>query len=136
MKRDTQKIYDFQPGDVQEEQPRRVQQRKKPRKWLWLTLAVVIVLGVVAAAVLWDANSFDGLRRSIIYARAEKDETGCAKLYYYENDATSRFAALNGSLVTVAANQGAGRAQPGAVSEQRPLPAPGSGVRRRRGRGL
>ena len=105
MKRDTQKIYDFQPGDVQEEQPRRVQQRKKPRKWLWLTLAVVIVLGVVAVAVLWDANSFDGLRRSIIYARAEKDETGCAKLYYYENDATSRFAALNGSLVTVAANQ-------------------------------
>ena len=105
MKRDTQKIYDFQPGDVQEEQPRRVQQRKKPRKWLWLTLAVVIVLGVVAVAVLWDANSFDGLRRSIIYARAEKDETGCARLYYYENDATSRFAALDGSLVTVAANQ-------------------------------
>lgn len=56
-------------------------------------------------AVLWDANSFDGLRRSIIYARAEKDETGCAKLYYYENDATSRFAAIDGSLVTVAANQ-------------------------------
>ena len=105
MKRDTQKIYDFQPGDVQEEQPRRVQKRKKPRKWLWLTLAVVVVLGIVAAALLWDANSFDGLRRSIIYARAEKDETGCAKLYYYENDATSRFAALAGSLVTVAANQ-------------------------------
>ena len=105
MKKDTQKIYDFQPGDVQEEQPRRVQKRKKPRKWLWLTLAVVVVLGIVAAALLWDANSFDGLRRSIIYARAEKDETGCARLYYYENDATSRFAALDGSLVTVAANQ-------------------------------
>ncbi len=105
MKKDTRKIYDFQPGDVQEEQPRRVQQRKKPRNWLWLTLAVVVVLGIVAAAVLWDANSFDGLRRSIIYARAEKDETGCARLYYYENDATSRFAALDGSLVTVAANQ-------------------------------
>ena len=105
MKRDTSKIYDFQPGDVQEEQPRRVQKRKKPRKWLWLTLTVIVVLGVVAAAVLWDANSFDGLRRSIIYARAKKDETGCARLYYYENDATSRFAALDGSLVTVAANQ-------------------------------
>ena len=105
MKRDTSKIYDFQPGDVQEEQPRRVQQRRKPHKWLWLTLTVVVVLGIVAAAVLWDANSFDGLRRSIIYARAEKDETGCARLYYYENDATSRFAALDGSLVTVAANQ-------------------------------
>ena len=66
---------------------------------------MLVVLGAVAAAVLWDANSFDGLRRSIIYARAEKDETGCAKLYYYENDATSRFAAIDGSLVTVAANQ-------------------------------
>ena len=91
--------------NLQEEQPRRLRQKKKPRKWLWLTLTVLVVLGAVAAAVLWDANSFDGLRRSIIYARAEKDETGCAKLYYYENDATSRFAAIDGSLVTVAANQ-------------------------------
>lgn len=105
MKKDTQSIYDLPQGDLQEEQPRRLQQKKKPRKWLWLTLIVLVVLGAVAAAVLWDANSFDGLRRSIIYARAEKDETGCAKLYYYENDATSRFAAIDGSLVTVAANQ-------------------------------
>ena len=105
MKKDTQTLYDLQPGDVQEEKPHRVQKRRRSRKWLWLTLTVLVVLGVVAAAVLWDANSFDGLRRSIIYARAEKDETGCAKLYYYENDATSRFAAIDGSLVTVAANQ-------------------------------
>lgn len=105
MKKDTQSIYDLPQGDLQEEQPRRLRQKKKPRKWLWLTLIVLVALGAVAAAVLWDANSFDGLRRSIIYARAEKDETGCAKLYYYENDATSRFAAIDGSLVTVAANQ-------------------------------
>lgn len=105
MKKDTQSIYDLPQGDLQEEQPRRLRQKKKPRKWLWLTLIVLVVLGAVAAAVLWDANSFDGLRRSIIYARAEKDETSCAKLYYYENDATSRFAAIDGSLVTVAANQ-------------------------------
>lgn len=105
MKKDTQSIYDLPQGDLQEEQPHRLRQKKKPRKWLWLTLIVLVVLGAVAAAVLWDANSFDGLRRSIIYARAEKDETGCAKLYYYENDATSRFAAIDGSLVTVAANQ-------------------------------
>lgn len=105
MKKDTQSIYDLSQGDLQEEQPRRLRQKKKSRKWLWLTLTVLVVLGAVAAAVLWDANSFDGLRRSIIYARAEKDETGCAKLYYYENDATSRFAAIDGSLVTVAANQ-------------------------------
>ena len=93
MKKDTQSIYDLPQGDLQEEQPRRLRQKKKPRKWLWLTLIVLVVLGAVAAAVLWDANSFDGLRRSIIYARAEKDET------------TSRFAAIDGSLVTVAANQ-------------------------------
>ena len=105
MKKDTQSIYDLPQGDLQEEQPRRLRQKKKSRKWLWLTLTVLVVLGAVAAAVLWDANSFDGLRRSIIYARAEKDETGCAKLYYYENAATSRFAAIDGSLVTVAANQ-------------------------------
>lgn len=105
MKKDTQSIYDLPQGDFQEEQPRRLRQKKKSRKWLWLTLTVLVVLGAVATAVLWDANSFDGLRRSIIYARAEKDETGCAKLYYYENDATSRFAAIDGSLVTVAANQ-------------------------------
>ena len=105
MKKDTQSIYDLPQGDLQEEQPRRLRQKKKPRKWLWLTLIVLVVLGAVAAAVLWDANSFDGLRRSIIYARAEKDETGCAKLYYYENDATSSFARIDGSLVTVAANQ-------------------------------
>ncbi len=105
MKKDTQSIYDLPQGDLQEEQPRRLRQKKKSRKWLWLTLTVLVVLGAVAAAVLWDANSFDGLRRSIIYARAEKDETGCAKLYYYENDATSRFAAIDGRLVTVAANQ-------------------------------
>lgn len=105
MKKDTEKLYDFPPGDLQEEPPRRVQRRKRPRKWLWLTLSVLLTLGAVAVALLWDANSFDGLRRGIIYARAEKDETGCARLYYYENDATSRFAALDGSLVTVAANQ-------------------------------
>lgn len=105
MKKDTQSIYDLPQGDLQEKQPRRLRQKKKSRKWLWLTLTVLVVLGAVAAAVLWDANSFDGLRRSIIYARAEKDETGCAKLYYYENDATSRFAAIDGRLVTVAANQ-------------------------------
>ena len=105
MKKETQSIYDLPQGDLQEEQPRRLRQKKKSRKWLWLTLTVLVVLGAVAAAVLWDANSFDGLRRSIIYARAEKDETGCAKLYYYENDATSRFAAIDGRLVTVAANQ-------------------------------
>ena len=70
MKKDTEKLYDLPLGDLQEEPPHRVQRRKRSHKWLWLTLTVLVVLGAVAAAVLWDANSFDGLRRSIIYARA------------------------------------------------------------------
>ena len=82
MKYTTQKLYDLPEGNVQEDAPRRVARKKKPRrKWLWFTLVVLLIMAGVAAAVLWDANSFDGLRRSIIYARAEKDETGIAKLY-------------------------------------------------------
>ena len=63
MKKDTEKLYDLPLGDLQEEPPHRVQRRKRSHKWLWLTLTVLVVLGAVAAAVLWDANSFDGLRR-------------------------------------------------------------------------
>lgn len=99
MKHNTQKLYDLPQGNVQEDAPRRVA-RKKPRrrKWLWLTLVTVLVLLGVAVALLWDANSFDGLRRSVIYARAEKDETGCAKLYSYDSDEARCFAPLGGSL--------------------------------------
>ncbi len=99
MKYTTQKLYDLPEGNVQEDAPRRVARKKKPRrKWLWFTLVVLLILAGVAAAVLWDANSFDGLRRSIIYARAEKDETGIAKLYSYDSDEARCFAPVGGSL--------------------------------------
>lgn len=99
MKYSTKKLYDLPEGNVQEDAPRRVAKKKRPRrKWLRLTIVVLLVLGVVAAALLWDANSFDGLRRSVIYARAEKDETGCAKLYSYDSDEARCFAPLGGSL--------------------------------------
>ncbi len=96
---------DFSLGNPQEEAPKRIEKKpKKKRTWLLIVLAAVVLLGVLAA-VLWDANSFDGLRRSIIYARAEKDEHGCARLYDYSGDRTSRFASLDGSLLITSANQ-------------------------------
>lgn len=99
MKYNTQKLYDLPEGNRQEDAPRRVEKKKKRRrKWLWLTLLTVLILAGVAAALLWDANAFDGLRRSLLYARAEKDETGCAKLYSYDSDEARCFAPLGGSL--------------------------------------
>lgn len=97
---------DFTLGNPQEDAPRRVQEKKKRnRRWLGLALLIAAVLGGVAAAILWDANSFDGLRRSVMYYRAEKDETGCALLYRYDSDKSSRFAALGGSLVSVSGSE-------------------------------
>lgn len=96
---------DFSLGNPQEEAPKRIEKKpKKKRTWLLIVLAVVVLLGVLAA-VLWDANSFDGLRRSIIYSRAEKDEHGCARLYDYSGDRTSRFTSLDGSLLITSPNQ-------------------------------
>ena len=46
MKRDTDKSYDFQPGDQQEERPRRVQRRKKPGKWLCFAAGVPVGAGI------------------------------------------------------------------------------------------
>ena len=98
MKHNTQKLYDFPEGNRQEDAPRRVAKKKRRRKWLWLTLVTILLLAAVAAAILWDANAFDGLRRSVIYARAEKDETGCARLYTYDSDEARCFAPVGGSL--------------------------------------
>ena len=98
MKYSTQKLYDLPEGNVQEDAPRRMARKKPRRRWLWLTLVTVLILAGVAAALLWDANSFDGLRRSVIYAQAEKDETGVAKLYSYDSDEARCFAPLGGSL--------------------------------------
>ncbi len=89
---------EFQQGNPQEDRPKRIE-KKRRRKWLWLTLTVVLVLAVVATALLWDATAFDGLRRSFIYARAQKDENGCAQLYRYAAEKDSCFASLQGSLV-------------------------------------
>ena len=98
MKYNTQKIYELPEGNRQEDAPRRVAKKRRRRKWLWLTLLTLLILAGVALALLWDANEFDGLRRSVIYARAEKDETGCAKLYSYDSDEARCFAPLGGSL--------------------------------------
>ena len=97
---------EYTQGNPQEEAPKRIQKKpKRKRKVLWLILATVAVLGIVTLVLLWDQSSFDGLRRSIIYATAKKDESGCAELYQYAGDPSSRFATLDGTLVNLSANQ-------------------------------
>ena len=95
---------DFTRGDAQEEQPRRVAKRSR-KPFLILAAVALLAVGAVTAAVLLDRSSFDGLRRSIIYAKAEKDENGCAQLYRYTSDQSGRFASLDGSLAIVSMHQ-------------------------------
>ena len=104
MDKNTNNWKEFTLGNPQEEKPRRVAKRR--RRPLLVLLAVAAVLaGIVTAAVLLDRNGFDGLRRSIIYAKAVKDENGCAQLYRYNSDQSGRFASLDGSLVSVSMHQ-------------------------------
>ena len=89
---------EFGRGNPQEEAPKRIAKRKKI-KWLPLCAVTLAVLAVVALALLWDSTAFDGLRRSVIYRRAQKDETGCALLYTYAAEQDNCYASLEGSLV-------------------------------------
>ena len=104
MDNNTNNWKEFTRGNPQEEKPRRVAKRR--RRPLLVLLAVAAVLaGIVTAAVLLDRSGFDGLRRSIIYAKAVKDENGCAQLYRYNSDQSGHFASLDGSLVSVSMHQ-------------------------------
>lgn len=104
MDNNTNNLKEFTLGNPQEEKPRRVAKRR--RRPLLVLLAVAAVLaGIVTAAVLLDRSGFDGLRRSIIYAKAVKDENGCAQLYRYNSDQSGHFASLDGSLVSVSMHQ-------------------------------
>ena len=105
MKDSTDRM-EFDRGNPQEEAPRRVQRRKRPElKPIWFAAVAVALLAVVLIAALTDTTAFDGLRRSVTYARAKKDETGCAQLYHYAADRTSCFASLDGSLAIVTNSQ-------------------------------
>lgn len=104
MDKNTNNWKEFTLGNPQEKKPRRVAKRR--RRPLLVLLAVAAVLaGIVTAAVLLDRSGFDGLRRSIIYAKAVKDENGCAQLYRYNSDQSGHFASLDGSLVSVSMHQ-------------------------------
>ena len=96
---------EFELGNPQEEAPKRIQPKNKKKKWLRLAVVTAIVLAIVALAVLWDSTTFDGLRRSFVYARADKDENGCARLYSYDSDRSGCFATLDGSLIRSSLSQ-------------------------------
>lgn len=92
------KKMDFGRGNPQEEAPKRIE-KKDRRRWLYLGGVVLGIMLIVLAAVLWDSTAFDGLRRAVLYASAEKDETGCAKLYTYASEKDGCYASLGGSLI-------------------------------------
>ena len=96
----------FEMVDPQQEAPKRIKKKTAPRRTLRVLLAVVaLVLAAVAAFVLLDRTAFDGLRRSIAYMQAEKDESGCAKLYQYNGDGTSVYADLDGCLLVASGKE-------------------------------
>ena len=96
---------EFTKGNLQEEGPKRIEKKNYRRRIARLCGVVLGVVVIVLAAVLWDSTAFDGLRRAVIYASAEKDETGCAKLYTYASEKDSCYASLGGSLVRATARR-------------------------------
>ena len=94
----------FTGGNPQEEPPRRVAKKSKKR-FLWLALVTLLALIAVVLSVLYDRGEFDGLRRRLLYAKAQKDENGCAQLYRYASDQSGSFASLDGSLASVSMHQ-------------------------------
>lgn len=94
----------FSGGNPQEEPPRRVAKKSKKR-FLWLTLVALLVMIAVVLSILYDRGEFDGLRRRVLYAKAQKDENGCAQLYRYASDQSGSFASLEGSLISVSMHQ-------------------------------
>ena len=106
MDKNTNNWKEFTLGNPQEEPPKRIQKKTRGNKRiLWLILLIAVILAAVAVLLLWDQSSFDGLRRSVIYAAAKKDESGCAELYEYNGDQSSKFAALDGKLVALSGNR-------------------------------
>lgn len=104
MDNNTNNWKEFTLGDVQEEHPQRVAKRSR-KPLLVLLIVAVLAVAAVTAAVLLDRSGFDGLRRKVIYAKAVKDENGCAQLYRYSSDQSGHFASLEGSLVSVSMHQ-------------------------------
>lgn len=96
----------FDMGDPQQSAPKRIRKRQPLRgKLRVLLIAILVALAAVAVFVLLDRTAFDGLRRSIAYMQAEKDENGCAKLYQYNGDGSSCYADLNGSLLVASGKE-------------------------------
>lgn len=96
----------FEPGNPQQDAPKRVRKRQVPHGKLKLLATLIgVALAVVLLFVLLDRTAFDGLRRSVAYLRADKDETGCAQLYSYSGNGSDCFALLDGSLLVASGQE-------------------------------
>ena len=68
--KDSMDQMEFDRGNPQEDAPRRVQKRKKLNwKPVWFAVTAAVLAAVLLVASLTDTTAFDGLRRSITYAR-------------------------------------------------------------------
>lgn len=93
----------FTGGNPQEEPPRRVAKKSKKR-FLWLALVTLLALIAVVLSVLYDRGEFDGLRRRLLYAKAQKDENGCASCTVTQRP-VRQLRLAGGSLVSVSMHQ-------------------------------
>ena len=68
---------EFDGGNPQQDAPRRVEKKKiwTRRRLLWLGIVAAVLLAVVAVSLLWQRGTFDGLRRSVIYAVRRRTRT-------------------------------------------------------------
>ena len=87
--------------------------RSGAKRALTVLLALVVVLGVVAAAAWKDLSGLDSVRRLFSYNKVQQDEQGKAELYSFSNDRSNIFAMLGDHLlvasttsVSVLANDG------------------------------
>ena len=92
---------EFHQGNPQEEPPKRIAKKEYHIRWRYLAIGAAVILAVVACATLWDSTAFDGLRRSVVYSQAKKDENGCALLYNYASERDQSYTHLNGNLILV-----------------------------------
>ena len=90
---------EFEPGNPQEDGPKRIAKRDWHKILVRLGIAAAVVAGIGLLVLFTRSTTFDGIYRSFVYSRADKDENGCAQLYAYSAEKDRSYATLEGSLI-------------------------------------